>query len=334
MYGYFEKQPDSPIKTTTDPYALIFRDSENQSLRARREEILSSQDPSSWASVDFPLELAVEIAAWCNLKCVICPVPTSTRPKRFITTETFRKVVEQVKGEKGFLFGPGGYGEVMLHAGWADLLEHAKEQGIGPTAMITNGTVLTEENAARLVKMGLDALVISIDGTTPETYAKIRVGGSLEKVEANVRRLIRIRGDKELPRLCLRIIRMKETDAEVQDFIDHWNALLCPGDLIQVQAFQDWVGKVEDRSVEGVNHRSREGRLPCRMLWRHLAVRADGTVSACCRDIDGELTVGNIEAGDTIREIWHGDKLNDLRRLHLQKRFEDIPLCKACTSWI
>jgi radical SAM protein with 4Fe4S-binding SPASM domain len=334
MYGYFERQPGSPIKVTTDPFDLIFTDSESRNLRTQREEILSSQDPSSWESLDFPLELAVEIAAWCNLKCIICPVPTTTRPKRFITADTFGKVVEQVRGEKGFMFGPGGYGEVMLHAGWADLLEHAKEQGVGPTVMITNGTVLTEENAVRLVRIGLDALVISIDGTTPETYANIRVGGSLEKVEANVKRLIEIRGDNELPRLCLRIIRMKETDAEVQDFINHWNALLSPGDLIQVQAFQDWVGKVEDRSVEGVNSRSSESRLPCRMLWRHLAVRADGTVSACCRDIDGELTVGDIEAGDTIQGIWRGDKLSELRKIHLQKRFEEIPLCNACTSWI
>ncbi len=334
MYYYFEKQRDSRLEIASDPYALMFRDKESQDLRRQRKEILLSPDPANWATIDFPLELAVEIAAQCNLKCVMCPVPSMTRRKQFIATDTFQQVVEQIREEKGFLFGPGGYGEVMLHAGWGDLLEYAKEKGIGVMTLITNGTVLTEENAKRVVKIGLDTLVISIDGTTPETYAKIRVGGSLEKVEANVKRHIQIRGDKALPRLCLRIIRMKETDAEVQDFIDHWSSLLSPGDLIHVQAFQDWVGKVEDRSVEGItNHASRE-RLPCRMLWRHLAVRADGSVSACCRDIDGELTVGDITAGDRLQGIWRGDKLNDLRDIHLAKRFEEIPLCHACNSWI
>ncbi len=37
---------------------------------------------------------------------------------------------------------------------------------------------LTEANARKTVESGLDRLIISIDGTTQETYKEYRVGGN------------------------------------------------------------------------------------------------------------------------------------------------------------
>ena len=32
-------------------------------------------------------------------------------------------------------------------------------------------------------------------------------------------------------------------------------------------------------------------------------------------------------------EIWNSDKFNELREIHMQKRFDEIPLCKNCIVW-
>jgi len=292
---------------------------------------LASSDPRHWDGVMFPIDIAVEIAAVCNLDCVMCPVPTTSRPKTLMKPEVFQSVVDQIAEEKGIVFLPQGFGETMLHVKWAEMLAYAVGKGVRPIVMLTNGTLLNEKNVERVLELGIDAVVISIDGTTPETYASVRVGGDLVKVEQNVRRLLERRGDSATPRLMLRIIRMNETKAEIDAFFDRWQPLLRDGDVIRVNEYNDWSGKVDDRSVDGPAESN--DRHPCRMLWRNLSVHADGKVSACCHDSEDELIVGDLTKGDTIGQIWNGEALAELRRIHVEGRVEELPICANCRNW-
>src|SRR5690606_7674496 len=81
-------------------------------------------------------------------------------------------------------------GEPYLHPEFTDLVAYASEKGVY-TATSTNAHFLNEEAALRTVESGLDRLIISIDGTTQDTYRAYRVGGSLEKVLEGTRQLIR-----------------------------------------------------------------------------------------------------------------------------------------------
>lgn len=299
-----------------------------------KQALLASADPARWDGVGFPVELALELAAVCNLSCVMCPVPTTSRKPRLMDEALFRRVVDEVAGETGFALLPQGFGEPMLHPKWAELLAHAREKGVGPIVVLTNGTLLNEKNAARLVALEVDAVVVSIDGVDPATYARVRVGGDLGVVEANVRRLLEARGPATRPRLVLRIIRMRETEAEIEAFFGRWRPLLGPGDAIAINEFNDWAGKVEDRSAAPRPDAGTAGarRPPCRMLWSNLSVHADGKVSACCHDSEDELVVGDLARGDTIRGIREGEPLARLRRIHREGRFEELPICSACRN--
>jgi hypothetical protein len=210
--------------------------------------------------------------------------------------EIVRAAVDEIKDDRGLVLLPQGFGETMLHPDWHELVGYAIEQGIRPIVMLSNGTKLTEENARHLLRLEVDALVLSIDGTEAETYEKIRVGAKLEEVEANVRRLIELRGDRPRPRLFLRIIRMRETADQIEPFFERWQPLLGDGDEILVNEYNDWAGKVEDRRVEGAEPSSSpaDRRPPCRMLWRNLSVQSDGRVSGMPgnhtdRKIDNQL---------------------------------------------
>jgi radical SAM protein with 4Fe4S-binding SPASM domain len=282
--------------------------------------------------VEFPLELALELACACNLQCIMCPVPTTSRPARLMADELFRRAIDEVAGMQGFFLYPQGFGEPLLHPRWIDLLKHARDQGVGPTILLTNGVLLGEQNARALLELELDAVVVSIDGVEPETFAKVRVGGDLGVVEANVCRFLELRGGAETPRLYLRIIRMRETEAELTRFSARWQPRLGPNDAIHLNEFSDWAGKVEDRSIDGPA--PPVARRPCRMLWKSLSVHADGKVSACCLDSEDELIVGDLGRGQTLEEIWHGAELARLRRLHLAGRFADLSICRACKDWM
>jgi radical SAM protein with 4Fe4S-binding SPASM domain len=314
----------------------------NESIRALFSEdavqvwetrrVLLAGDPDAWDEITFPVELALEVASACNLRCVMCPVPTTTRPALLMSEAIFRQAVDEAARERGFIFFPSGFGESLLHPKWGELLAYALERGISPIVLLTNGMLLNEQNIERLLELAIDVVMVSIDGVNPETYAKLRVRGDLPIVETNVRRLLERRGGAPKPALALRIIRMRDTEPEIDLFFDRWRPLLGPTDQILINEFNDWAGKVEDRRVvQATGTRSRRG--PCRMLWMNLSVHADGKVSACCHDSEDELIVGDLSAGDTLAGIWRGEHLSRLRHLHREGRFEELPICLACKNW-
>lgn len=295
-------------------------------------EALASEDARIWNAVAFPLEIALELAAVCNLDCIMCPVPTTSRPKTLMDPDVAKSVIDQLSEQHGFVLLPQGFGETMLHAKWAEIVGHAVAKGIRPIVMLTNGTLLTERNIEKLLELEIDFLVISIDGVTPETYSAVRVGGNLDKVERNVRRLIEMRGSRPSPRIALRIIRMNETKQEIDAFFERWQPLMRAGDQINVNEYNDWSGRVEDHSVDGLHPAIGERRTPCRMLWRNLSIHADGKVSACCHDSEDELIIGDVR-DERVHDIWNGDRLASLRRLHQEGRFEELPICANCKNW-
>lgn len=298
----------------------------------RRAEALASGEPRAYEEIVFPIEVGVELAAACNLKCVMCPVPTTSRPAQLMDPSLARAVIDQLAEESGFVFLPQGFGETMLHPRWAEMVGYAAERGVRPIAMLTNATLLDETNVARILDLGVDILVVSIDGVTPETYSAVRIGGNLEKVEANVLRLLEARGDDRGPKLVLRIIRMQDTADEIDDFFARWRPRIGPQDEIHINEYNDWAGKVDDFSVDGIQATA-PNRAPCRMLWRNLSVHADGKVSACCFDSEAELIVGDLTAGDTLGGVWRGQRLARLRRIHLEGRFEELAICARCRTW-
>jgi radical SAM protein with 4Fe4S-binding SPASM domain len=323
---------------TNEAAAMVVRalfEGENLAALDGKRRLLYSSDPSLWDGIAFPLEIAPELAAACNLRCVMCPVPTTTRPPRLMDESVFRAVIEEAaaSGERGFILLPQGFGEAFLHPKWAELVSFARSRGVRPIVLLTNAMLLHEKNAARVLDTGVDAVVVSIDGVEKETYAKLRVRGDLDVVERNVRALIEHRGSLERPKIVVRIIRMKETDAEVGRFFERWSKWLRSGDEILVNEYNDWAGRVDDRRVPGAPE-SEAARGPCRMPWNNLSIQADGRVSACCHDSEAELIVGDVTKGDTLRSIWNGEPLGRLRRLHREGRIEEIPICSRCRNWL
>ena len=71
---------------------------------------------------------------------------------------------------------------------------------------------MDEEIASAFVDYGVDVMNIAIDGATAETYGRIRKELKLDVVEANVRRLIKMRNAarKNRPFIMVHMIHMAE----------------------------------------------------------------------------------------------------------------------------
>lgn len=304
-------------------------ESRSWDIYTERSHILASQEPHDWESVKFPLEVAAELTNHCNLRCVMCPVPALRRKRGFMDEALFDKVISELSAESGFLFLPQGFGESLLHTKWFHFMDSARSLQIRPIIVLTNGMLLREDRVPSLIKC-VDIVVVTIDGSTAETYESVRVNGDLSVVTANVETFLKTRGDAATPHLIMRMIRMRDTEKEVEAFRALWSGKVAQEDIIQISDCIDWAGTVPYRGL--TESRSQEQRHACRMLWKNLTVLHDGRVTPCCYDAEGELVVGNV-LDQSLREIWNGRSLHNLRDSHLSCQFNRIPLCSHCRNW-
>jgi hypothetical protein len=80
------------------------------------------------------------------------------------------------------------YGETFLHKRAVEMCEYIKAHF--PHIYLytsTNGLAFTEEQVRRLVRSGIDELTFSIDGATPDSYARYRQRGDFDKAIRHLR---------------------------------------------------------------------------------------------------------------------------------------------------
>lgn len=137
-----------------------------------------------------PRRAQIEVTGACNLRCPMCLVshrPTLGRRQGAMPLETFEHLLASLPELEEVVLQ--GLGEPLLAPRLFDLLAAAKARGIA-VGFNSNGTLLTQPRARRLVELGVDWLRISLDGSTEGAYESIRAGASFDAVAANVRGLL------------------------------------------------------------------------------------------------------------------------------------------------
>ncbi|MBS3159324.1 radical SAM protein [Candidatus Woesearchaeota archaeon] len=121
----------------------------------------------------------LEVTQNCNSKCVTCnfwKINTLMNEEPIdqekLSFEEFKKVIDQLnelKCQSLQLIG----GETLLYKRITELIEYATKKGM-KSNIVTNGLLMTEETAEKIVNSGLHSIVFSIDAKDPELNNKIR----------------------------------------------------------------------------------------------------------------------------------------------------------------
>ncbi|MGC8839362.1 MAG: tungsten cofactor oxidoreductase radical SAM maturase [Anaerolineae bacterium] len=133
-------------------------------------------------------KLYLEPTTECNLRCRTCIRNVWSDPEAPMSMETFSHLLEGLKGLpqlERVVFT--GFGEPLAHPRILEMIEAVRALGLNVTVG-TNGLLLDRAVAKALVRLGVDRLVVSVDGVRPETYEGIR-GAVLAQVLENVRGL-------------------------------------------------------------------------------------------------------------------------------------------------
>ena len=170
-----------------------------------------------------PSFVQIEPVGQCNLRCQMCPIQFRTDgppngPPAFMPFEAFTRLVDQFPAMTELQLQ--GLGEPMMHPRFFDMVAYAAERGI-EVSTNSNLTLLTPARAERLVRSGLRALHVSIDGATPETYERIRVRSNWQRVIGNLETLVatRRRLGSDLPRLRIVVVVMRQNLDELADLV-------------------------------------------------------------------------------------------------------------------
>jgi len=175
---------------------------------------------ASGSPLPSPTEAYFEVANRCNSKCATCPLTFSPQETaKQLSLDEFKSLASQMPDLRRAVMQ--GIGEPLLNRDLASMIRHLKERGVY-VVFNTNAALLTRRRQIQLIESGLDELRVSLDGSTPETYLKVRGIPVFDRVVANVAEMVRTKHERSAssPRLSFWVTGMRENLAELPGVID------------------------------------------------------------------------------------------------------------------
>lgn len=313
-------------------------------------KVLASYQLSKWTKKTvqwgYPISISFEPTTSCNLRCPECPsgLRAFSRPTGMLKKDFFKETIDQLFKDLTYLVFYF-QGEPYLNPQFLEMVQYAAQKKIY-TATSTNAHYLNDNNAKRTVESGLDRLIISIDGTTQETYQQYRVGGNLQKVLEGARHIVKWKRElksktpfiifqflvvrhnehqiEEVQRLAKEIgvdqVRLKT--AQVYDYENDPNQLI-PVNEKYSRYKKDKQGKMNFKG-NNANH--------CWRLWHDPVITWDGSVVPCCFDKDAQHKLGDLKQ-QPFKELWHNPEYRNFRKQVLQSR-KNIDICANCSEGV
>jgi radical SAM protein with 4Fe4S-binding SPASM domain len=289
-----------------------------------------------------PVSIMMEPISRCNLQCPLCPIGARELKRQLgtMTLATFKHALDNV-GPQVRVIALWNQGEPTINDALPEMIQHAHERGIY-TMTSTNGMLMLRRNMIdRLIEAGLDEIIFSIDGLTPESYEIYRIGGHLNVVVEGMRTLRKRRDESgsKTPRIVMQWLPMKHNQHEIPYLrakAKEWGA-----DTVEIKTTQVYTQRQYDDylpDMEALRRYERKGKewetkrtyQSCKRLWFSTMIDWNGNVVPCCFDKDEEFLMGNAIKED-FGEIWHNEKYNLFRRQLIVKG-RKAAMCRNCTE--
>jgi len=291
-----------------------------------------------------PFFLSIETANYCNLHCPECPVGIrqATKTDQLLFDITLYK--QLIDNQKSTLQHVILYfqGEPLLNKQLPEFIEYAHKANIY-TSTSTNGQFLNKKNAREIVLSGLDKLIVSVDGSTQETYESYRKGGKLQKTLDGIKELVYWK--KELksatPLIEIQFIVLKTNEHQLPDM--KRLAKKMKADRLTFKTAQLYDFENGNDRLTTIKKYARYKQMPdgkyqirnslpnhCHRIWSGAVINAHGEVLPCCYDKNSEFSFGNINE-NPLNACLHNKKATDFRNTILQNR-KQYEMCQNCTS--
>ena len=302
-----------------------------------------SKNTKKVSSLGFPISMAIEPTTSCNLRCPECPsgLRQFTRPIGMLEPTFFKKTIDGVYKELIYLTFYF-QGEPYLNPNFLDMVRYASDKGIY-TSTSTNAHYLNKEQAKKTVESKLDRLIISIDGTTQETYEQYRIGGQLQKVIDGTKNIIEAKRalKSNTPHIVFQFLVVKPNEHQLEDVKKLAHELGVDEVVFktaQVYDFENGNPLIPENIKYSRYKKNSDGTYSiknkllnqCWRMWSSCVVTWDGLVVPCCFDKDAKHQLGDLKT-QNFDELWQSVKYQNFRQSILKSR-QEIDICKNCSE--
>lgn len=279
----------------------------------------------------YPIHLDIESTNRCNMSCTMCPRTDMVQaglfpPNRDFDVDAYAGIVRDGEGKGLRSVKLNILGEPTLHPRLSEMIRLAKDAGVIEVLVNTNGLALGQELSRKLILSGLDKLLFSFDSPYRETYNAIRKGGDYDRTLDNVRRFMGLRESMggKTPFTRATMVMMEETRDGWEDF----QRLFEP--LVDSIAFTNYLRHEGHSAAVTPERRELVQSFRCPQLWQRMFVHVNGDCRVCCMDSYRSVMVGNVLT-TSVPEIWLGEVYQGMRKLHMEGRAHEIPMCSRCS---
>jgi MoaA/NifB/PqqE/SkfB family radical SAM enzyme len=290
----------------------------------------------------YPTCVEIEVTTKCNLRCTMCEHTYWNEPNVDMTYNQFLHIMKQFPRLRWI--GLTGIGESLMNKDFMKMVEYVKERKIY-LELFDTFYFWDKVFSRKMVSLGLNRVVPSLDGATAATYESIRVNSKFDRVVQNLRDLFAVKRElkRKLPEVHFHFIVSKKNIDEMLPYLDLTKDI-AQGEPISVQFTEllhgyeqiaDQVVRIPDSLVSDVEKRAcalgtklNWNRNVNRVkpvfsrctLWTMPFIFVSGHVIPCCggneanaRQAQKDTSMGNIFEQD-FKTIWNGAKYRALRK--------------------
>lgn len=299
--------------------------------------------------IGYPVELVIDPCDICNLHCPLCPTGQgrSNRSKGKMSFKNFRRIIDEL-GAYLYRVDLHNWGEPLLNDELYRMISYAKASNI-EVRVSSNLNVIDQVKAEKLVRSGLDVLIVSLDGASQETYMQYRIGGSFDKVTNGIKMIAELKSklSTSKPFIIWQFLVMRHNEHEISQLkgiarelganqVDIW-AIRCDmgreifwDDKMRLEKTAKWLPRNEKFHIYDLATGMRKNRpKTCNFLWVQSAINWNGSVSPCCALYDEKYDFGN--AFDiSFKNVWNNDKYQQARKIVRTKKNNKSDLQNVC----
>ena len=289
------------------------------------------------------MTISFEPTTACNLRCPECPsgLRSFTRATGNLKKDFFRDTLDQLHKDLLYLIFYF-QGEPYINPDFLKMVKTASDKKVY-TITSTNGHFLNDENAKKTIESGLDRLIISVDGTSQETYENYRKEGKLETVLQGARNVVKWKKKlkSSTPHIIFQFLVVKPNEHQIPEIyklaeeIGVDEVKLKTAQVYDYEKGNPLIPDIEEYSrykKEADGSYSIKNKLSndCWKLWHACVITWDGMVVPCCFDKDATHQLGDLKQ-DSFADIWHNDAYKSFR-YKLTKGRQEIDICTNCTE--
>lgn len=290
-----------------------------------------------------PISISIEPTTSCNLRCPECPsgLRSFTRATGMLDFKLFQNIINQVKSHVIYLtlyF----QGEPFLNPEFLKMVKYARSKKLY-TSTSTNAHYLNDNTAKETVESGLSRLIISIDGTTQDTYEAYRKGGKLEKVIEGTQNILKWKKilKSSTPHVIFQFLVVRPNEDQIEE-VKRMATLLEVDEVVlktaQIYNYENGSDLIPRNDKYSRYKQLGNGKWilknklenSCWKMWQSCVFTWDGKVLPCCFDKDGKFQLGDLKRGD-FSSIWKSKKYTSFRKSVLTSR-KEIEICKNCSE--